>query len=362
MDATREPLTLPAGRSLLWLSYACGVAAIGLLQGTSELQHYLAGGGRHPWEPYLWELSSAGVVGALAPLVYRWHVAGLGRGLLWRHALGAAAFVLVHVGATFAIRFGVYALAGVRYQPGSPMTVLAYETGKDLVSYALITAICHGIHLFLQSQRRHHEMQRLRSELAEARLARLGEQLQPHFLFNSLNLISSVMYEDVARADRLLCDLAALLRQTLAAQQTQQHSLGDELALIEPYLTLMQARFGSRLQVAIDASDSARRCRVPTLLLISPVENAIKHDVAHSNEPVQVRIHAWCDAAGLQLLVDNSGTAPLRTERKGAIGLENLRQRLHALHGDRAQVTLQAREGGGSRLRITVPDAAEVVR
>jgi LytS/YehU family sensor histidine kinase len=168
------------------------------------------------------------------------------------------------------------------------------------------------------------------------------------------------MYEDVVRADRLLCDLATLLRQTLAAQQATSHTLADELALITPYLTLMQARFGERLQVAIEASDSARLCQVPTLLLISPVENAIKHDVAHSGEPVHVTIHAWCDERGLQLEVDNSGTAPLRTERKGGIGLDNLRQRLHAMYGARAGVTLKAREGGGSRLHIVLPATAGV--
>lgn len=334
-----------------WLGYACCVAAVGLLLGTAEWQHYAARGGRHPWEPYLWELSSVVVTGSLAPLVYRWHVAGLGRGLAWRHALGAVVFTLLHVGGMFALRFAVYGMAGVPYNPGSPGEVLAYETGKDLVSYALITAISHGIHVFVESQR-------LRSELAEARLARLSEQLQPHFLFNSLNLISSVMYEDVARADRLLCDLATLLRQTLVAQQAHEHTLDQELELIEPYLALMQARFGPRLQAAIDASEAARRCTVPTLLLISPVENAIKHNVASTAATVHVSLRAWLDAAALHLVVDNSGAAPLAAERGGAIGMDNLRQRLRVLYGDRATVTLSPRQEGGTRLHIHLPAAA----
>ena len=144
----------PTASRWLWLGYVGGVVAIGLLQGTSELQHYLANGGPRAWEPYLWELSSAVVVGVLAPLIYRWHVAALGRGLLWRHALGAVAFTLVHVGGMFAIRFGVYAAAGLGYDPGNAQSVLAYEAGKDLVSYALIVAICHGGYLFVQTQRR----------------------------------------------------------------------------------------------------------------------------------------------------------------------------------------------------------------
>lgn len=329
---------------------------MGLLQGTSALQHYLRDGGRHAWEPYLWELSSVGVTGVLAPQIYRWHVASLARrrGLVWRHAVGALAFVLAHVAGMFGLRFAVYALSGVTYQPGSAATVLAYESGKDLVAYALIALLCHGIHLFLASQRRERDLQRVRGELAEARLARLSEQLQPHFLFNSLNLISSVMYEDVVRADALLCDLATLLRQTLAAQQLPQHTLEQELTLIAPYLALMQARFGERMAVSIAASDAARQCQVPTLLLISPIENAIKHDVARSDRPVHVAIHAWCDADGLCVAVDNNGTPPQRTQRDGAFGLDNLRQRLRTLHGERGQVTLAA-HGDGARLLIRLP-------
>lgn len=329
--------------------YALGVLVLGLIQGTTELQGVLGHGSIRPWEPYLWELSSVLLLGCLAPLVYRWHVASLGgRWLLWRHALGAMVFMLAHVGGMFAIRFAVYGIAGLRYNPGSVGEVLAYESGKDLVSYALITAISHGLHLFIESQR-------LRSELAEARLARLSEQLQPHFLFNSLNLISSVMYEDVARADRLLCELATLLRQTLAAQQATQHSLGEELLLIEPYLALMQARFGPRLQVSVDVDEAARRCAVPTLLLISPVENAIKHDVAHSDAPVRVSIRAWLAGKQLHLRVANSGRAPQHGERDGGIGLHNLRQRLRALHGDAAQLSLSAGAEGGSELNIQLP-------
>jgi Histidine kinase/Histidine kinase-, DNA gyrase B-, and HSP90-like ATPase len=342
----------PAAPSRPWLWYAGAMAAVGLLLGTAELQHYLESGGQHPWEPYLWETSSAVMTAVLAPLVYRWHVAGLERGgLAWRHAVGAISYILAHVGGMFAIRFVAYGLSGVGYHPGSPVQVLAYEAGKDVVSYALIAAVCHGLHLFVDSQR-------LRSELAEARLARLGEQLQPHFLFNSLNLISSVMYEDVPRADRLLCELSALLRQTLAAQQSPEHTLGEELALIEPYLSLMRARFGPRLAVSIEADDAARRCPVPTLMLISPVENAIKHGVAQAEGEVQVSIRAWLDGNNLQLAVDNSGPPPERTEREGAIGMENLRQRLQALHHQRSKLALRPREHGGTTLRITLPARA----
>jgi len=329
--------------------------ANGTLLGLAEYQHYT---GQHPWEPFLWEFSSAAVVGVLIPLVYRWHKRARTRPwpvFIGRHLAGWLLFSLGHVAGMFGLRFAVYALARVHYEPGGWWDVLGYEIGKDLVSYALIVAICHGLQLWLEGQQRERELQALRGELAEAQLARLAEQIQPHFLFNTLNLISATMYEDVARADQHLCDLAELLRQQLAAQGTQQHSLGEELRLVEPYLALMQARFGERLAVRIEVSEEAKRCQVPTLLLISPVENAIKHDVALSSAAVEVRVRGSVNGGELQLAVENSGTAPERDAREGAIGLANLRQRVATLHGDRAAVTMEALAQGGSRLAIHLP-------
>ena len=344
----------------LWWAYAALVLALGLLQSAASLQQYLARGGEHVWEPFLWELSSVMCLGALAPLIYRWHVAGLGSPSRWRqgarHALGALGYTLAHVGGMFAIRFGVYALMGVAYEPGSARQILSYEAGKDIASYGLIVAICHGLWLYVEAQRRQHELAQLRGELAEARLSRLAEQIQPHFLFNTLNLISSVMYEDVARADRILCDLASLLRQALAAQQAGSHTLAQELALVEPYLNIMQSRFGSeRLSIAVDVSEAARACLLPTLLLIAPVENAIKHDVAVTSGPVRVSVSGVVVDGRLRLTVANSGTPPEREHRDGGIGLANTRARLHSLYGDAASVTLAPNAGGGSVLTLILP-------
>ncbi len=343
---------------LLW-AYAALVLGIGSLQALAELQHYLADGGRHAWEPWLWELSSAVCAGLLGPLVYRWHVGGLGRAhgvQLLRHALGLLGFVAGHVGGMFALRFAVYALAGLDYAPGSVQQVLAYESAKDLGSYLIFVLISHGLWLHLRAREREAELQRMRGALAEAQLARLAEQLQPHFLFNTLNLISSVMYEDVERADRILCQLADLLRQALAAQHQGWQSLDEELRLVAPFLAIMQARFGERLQLRIEASPEARRCRVPALLLITPVENAVKHGVALSGEPVELAVQAHCAAGRLHLQVRNSAGASLSSEvRSGALGLANLRARLQAAYGDAARCELEPLPGGGARLRLDLP-------
>jgi LytS/YehU family sensor histidine kinase len=232
---------------------------------------------------------------------------------------------------------------------------MGYETAKDAITYSIILGVCEGLLLFFADQRRRQEMQTLRAELAEARLSRLAEQIQPHFLFNTLNLISSVMYEDVALADRLLCDLATLLRQALAAQQAGQHTLAQELALVEPYLAIMRSRFGERLQIGVDASPQARECLLPALLLIAPVENAIKHDVALSRDRVTVTVSARVEGGRLLLAVANSGAPPARDEREGAVGLANTRERLHSRYGAAAQVALTAGAEGGSLLSLSLP-------
>lgn len=346
------------GRGSNWLYAAC-VLAVGLLLSLAELQHYLERGGQHPWEPFLWELSSVLMTGLLGPLIYRWHVLGLARPgrlrLFAHHLLGAGTYMLAHVGGMFGLRFAAYALAGLAYAPGSAAGILAYEAGKDLVSYAFIIAICHGLYVRVAMRRREQELLQLRTDLAEAQLTRLTEQIQPHFLFNTLNLISSVMYEDVARADRILCDLAALLRQALTAQETPRHTLAQELSLVEPYLNIMQARFGERLSVQIEASEDARRCLLPALLLIAPVENAITHDVAQSSGPVRVSVGAEVHAGLLLLSVKNSGIAAQRDHREGAVGMANTRARLLSFYGERAQVALTAEPGGGSCLSLRLP-------
>jgi LytS/YehU family sensor histidine kinase len=168
------------------------------------------------------------------------------------------------------------------------------------------------------------------------------------------------MYEDVARADRLLCQLAELLRQTLAAQQRTEHTLREELALVQPFLALMQARFGpERLVVQIDADPAAQACRLPALLLLAPVENAVKHDVARHRGRVTVGVAARRRGDVLELCVSNQGDRPvpeIPPDPDGGLGLRNLRERLQARYGDAARVGFGP-EGGGMALRLELPCA-----
>ena len=349
------------------LPYVALLTVIGLLISASALEAYRLSGRTHLWEPFLWEFSSVSVIGALALGLHA--LMGRLRGQPWprqlaAHAVALPVFSLVHIGGMFGLRLLVYGLVGVSYQPDAWTTLLVFEGGKDAVSYMSFCLISHGIWMAQAAAARAQELDRARRELAEARLARLADQVQPHFLFNTLNLISSVMYEDVPRADRLLCQLADLLRQTLAAQQRAEHTVAEELALVQPFLALMQARFGpERLVVQIDADAAARGCRLPALLLLAPVENAVKHDVARHRGRVTVRVLARCEGPRLHLSVSNHADTPvpdalpeLGVDRdgEGGLGLRNLRERLQARYGRDATVEFGP-DGAGMTLSLDLP-------
>jgi len=353
------PASTGLSRLLLWSAYVGVWIVVGLFLAVAELQHYLRLGGAHPWEPFLWELSSTLTSAGLVLLVFRWHrhLFERDRALVERvggHVLGLLLYVLLHSAGMYAVRFVVYAAAGVAYEPGSVARVLTYEAAKDTVSYLLIVLVCHGVLLFLREQQRRRDWQRLNDELTQARLARLTEQIQPHFLFNTLNLVSSVMYEDVERADRILSDLAELLRRSLEAGRQPTHSLRDEMRLAQPFLSIMSQRFGGRLSSRIDMSEEALNTQVPSLVLMSPLENAVKHGVAQSGSPVDIRLSAAVSGGMLELAVADSAGRMERDERPGGLGLSNTRERLAAMYGDAASVSL-TRDDGHTVLRMRWP-------
>jgi two-component system LytT family sensor kinase len=349
-----------ASRLLPWLAYAAFWLGVGLFFAVAEWQRYVRYGGLHPWEPFLWELSGSLTAGALALAIHRWNEWLLARGRLLLtvagHLAGIVAYSLAHCAAMYGIRFGVYALAHVDYRPGSLPAILGYEGAKDVVTYILVLGLAMGWRSFQREQRQAAEVERLNVHLAEARLARLQEQVHPHFLFNTLNLISSVMHEDVERADRILSELADLLRQSMSAARVAEHSLAHEMRWVEPFLSIMQQRFGARLRTRIDITEAARRCAIPTLLLMAPVENAVKHGVARSASGVDVQVVADVVDGVLRIDVIDTGEAPVDAQGSGT-GLANARARLATLFGDAAGVTL-ARADGRTCVRITLPAKA----
>jgi LytS/YehU family sensor histidine kinase len=211
----------------------------------------------------------------------------------------------------------------------------------------------------LVARARAHEREldaaRAQGQLAEARLAVLTAQLQPHFLFNTLQAISTLITHDPAAADRMLTSLRDLLREVLRRGDRREVALDEELRVLEAYLDISRARFGERLSVSVDASADARRGLVPFFVLQPLVENALHHGVSSRAGPASVRIDATRDDGRLWLTVTDDGPAPATPSPRGGIGLPNTRARLQQLYGDAHVLDVGPLAAGGFRVRVGIP-------
>jgi sensor histidine kinase YesM len=215
------------------------------------------------------------------------------------------------------------------------------------------------------------ETQRLRAELAESRLEAVTSQLQPHFLFNTLQSISTLIHRDPVAADAMLAKLSDLLRDVLRRSRHTLVPLDEELRMAGDYLELARMRFGERLRTSIDIEEGLRDAVVPVLLLQPLIENAIKHGVGRraSGGTVGIsararggvlRVSVWDDGVGLNGTLRRDRESEGEGEREGegdgeGTGLANTRERLRHAFGDDQKLELSARQGGGTEVTVHVP-------
>jgi hypothetical protein len=202
------------------------------------------------------------------------------------------------------------------------------------------------------------EAGRLARHLSEARLALLQRQLHPHFLFNALQAISTLLHRDPATADRLLVGLSGLLRAMLEDASGQTLSLRVELELTRKYLDIEQVRFGDRLTVDWHVDESVLDCEVPSLIVLPLVENAIRHGLSPKVGPGALTIGAYSKGARLLLTVEDDGLGAALPLRQG-LGVGNTRERLVALYGEHAALMINTAPGAGFRARIEIPGREE---
>lgn len=193
----------------------------------------------------------------------------------------------------------------------------------------------------------------LQTQLARAQLNSLRMQLNPHFLFNTLNTISSLVDQDPVAAQKMIAKLGDLLRLSLNLDQDQEVPLSEELRFLDQYLEIEQMRFQNRLIVTKDISDAATSGFVPALLLQPLVENSIRHGIAPSAKPGTIAIHANRIGETLEIkVVDNGKGIQQKTIREG-IGLGNTRARLLQLYGDASRLLVEP--GDGLSVTVTLP-------
>jgi LytS/YehU family sensor histidine kinase len=197
---------------------------------------------------------------------------------------------------------------------------------------------------------------RLQTQLAEAQLHALGAQLQPHFLFNTLHMISALVRHDPKRAEQLIARLSDLLREMLDNGERVEVSLAEELAFLEKYIEIQEARFGPRLQVHFEIAPSVRSARVPRLVLQPLLENAIRHGIARRSEPGTVVIGAAIADGLLVMTVRDDGVGvPQSGPAREGVGLSSTRARLLQLYGSASRFTIAPADGGGTLCTIHIP-------
>jgi sensor histidine kinase YesM len=226
-----------------------------------------------------------------------------------------------------------------------------------VVVYLSITGIAHAIQYFVEARERDVQVSKLAEQLTTARLAALQSQLNPHFLFNSLNTIAVLTRDkDTTAATRVIEQLSEVLRQTLARSDAPHVSLEEELDLVRQYLAVEQARFPDRLKPAFDVDPGVLSAAVPSFAVQHLVENALRHGIAKRTDAGRLVVHARRDGATLEVTVsdDGAGVPPGAADQKGR-GLDNTRERLRTLYpegGASLDVVAGRERGTVARLRI----------
>jgi two-component system, LytTR family, sensor kinase len=369
-----------------WRTLLTGFAfwtALGLLSFSYRHLDTVVRGNPEPFQIRLIEeLTGTWGAGLLAILVARVVRRLRGRGvlLLW-HAPALLLYSAAHTSWNWLTRTLLFPLAGLgAYDYGTMSWRYLMELGNDVLGYGVIALAVTYLDQQRDRQQQAMRLLTLETEVSQARLASLEARLQPHFLFNALNTISGVMYEDVATADRMLHRLSQLLRRTLDHQLLDQHgglvTLQDELETLSLWTSIMTARFGDRLQVTHAVDEAAMIARVPSLLLQPLVENAVQHGlggaaVGQYETPLCVQVtarvippvtHDQPQHPMLELCVSDNGVGWQGREQEAlesGVGLSTTRRRLHTQYGAAASLELAAAEGGGAQVCLRLPlDAA----
>lgn len=226
-----------------------------------------------------------------------------------------------------------------------------------LLIYFALVAVIHTIATYKKLRDRELEASRLEGQLALAHLEVLKTQLHPHFLFNTLNAISSLMHRDVDAADRMISMLSDLLRLSLDNDQRHQVSLREELEFLDRYMAIEKIRFRDRLEVAIEVESSCWDAMLPRLILQPLVENSIRHGIALRSAAGRVAIRARRDGDGLAITVWDDGPGVPRgpEEIRFGVGLSNTQARLQQTYGDDQRFELQNVPTGGFEVSLWIP-------
>lgn len=252
--------------------------------------------------------------------------------------------------AVYVVRVRVPQVSFVRYIASSFLTNLSIYV---LLYFATLGGI-YAFSYYREARDREAREARLTAQLAEARLSALRMQLNPHFLFNSLNAIIALVADaNIDQSTRMLQLLSSVLRQVLKQKDRPEVPLNEEIEFIEKYLAIEQVRFSDRLQVRFSIDPLVNDAQVPEFILQPLVENAIRHGIARIVELGMIRVAARAEDGYLIISVEDNG--PGSKPGPAGLGLENTRERLQTLYGSKGHLELATGVEGGTIATVTFP-------
>jgi two-component system LytT family sensor kinase len=225
-----------------------------------------------------------------------------------------------------------------------------------VVVYLSIVGIAHAIRYFTESTDREVQLARLSEQLAGARFSALQAQLNPHFLFNTLNTIAVRARDgDGPGTARMVEQLSDILRRTLSRDRANEVKLAEELDLVRQYLGIEQARFSDRLTPEFQVDPAVESALVPSFALQHLVENAIRHGIARRSDAGRLRVTARRLGDVLEISVADDGPGIVEGATSPGHGIENTRERLRSLYGDRGSLEVARGDRGGTTAMLRVP-------
>jgi signal transduction histidine kinase len=232
---------------------------------------------------------------------------------------------------------------------------VAVSAISEAIAFGCVVAVLHAIEFYRRYRERETFSLQLQARLSDAQLRALRAQLNPHFLFNTLNAASTLLHRDPDGADAMLTRLGELLRLTLRADPDHESRLHDELELLERYLDIMRIRFSDRVTVQTRVDARVTDALVPAFILQPIVENAFEHGVARLQRPGTIDIDAQPVDDFLVLTVRDNGSGPASAEPGNGVGLANTRRRLAELYGDNSSLELTSSPNAGTRVEVRMP-------
>lgn len=355
----------PARRWQPWLLGFAVWTALGLLSAVQTSIYFMRDGRPVPWTPVLIDRLADWYTCAVFTPLFFWVVRAIPweRARWWRSVSVQTLVALACVPIKYFMYAGIAAWLIPDYRSVVVGRLILSNIVYEFMAFAAMFAVIHAVEFNRRAMEDTARAARLETRLAEARLETLTAQLQPHFLFNTLHAISTLMHRDVEAADTMLARLGDLLRRTLDGRDRPEVPLDEELQLLDAYLDIARVRFEDRLTLDVRVATETKSALVPRFVLQPLVENALQHGIGSRHGRGRVTISARRDGERLHLSVSDDGPGGALQgngfPREG-IGLTNTRERLRERYGADHSLHLTNGEDGGLLVAVDIPFRAAV--